>query len=34
MDGGAIQLFPILIVLGMTAAVFAGIWVIGRGRRP
>ena len=34
MDAGAIQLLPILIVLGITAALFAGIWLIGRGRRP
>ena len=33
MDGDAIQLLPILILLGFTALMFVAIVIIARGRR-
>ncbi len=33
MDGGGIQLVPILIIFGFTAVMFLAIFIIGRGRR-
>jgi hypothetical protein len=32
-DGGGIQLLPILILVGFTALMFLAIVIIGRGRR-